>query len=146
MDTSARLPGWKRDELAVRMASSCIFFIISMPEENPKCVDVIGNPTKESHALGSRVENIDLNDKTTKRKSAFQFKCKCARFRARSALRPAALCLFWLVSEVSYVQLGQREFKYSCGHYLENFRKVCQLWKRERKGKGYSFGFAFTTQ
>ena len=76
------------------MASSCIFFIISMPEENPKCVDVIGNPTKESHALGSRVENIDLNDKTTKRKSAFQFKGKCAGFRARSALRPAALCFF----------------------------------------------------
>ena len=50
------------------MASSCIFFIISMPEENPKCGDVIGNPTKESHALGSKVENIDLNDKTTKRK------------------------------------------------------------------------------
>ena len=72
------------------MASSCIFFIISMPEENPKCGDVIGNPTKESHALGSKVENIDLNDKTTKRKSAFQFKW----FRARSALRPAALCLF----------------------------------------------------
>ena len=59
------------------MASSCIFFIISMPEENPKCGDVIGNPTKESHALGSTVEK-------TKRKSAFQFKCKCARFRARS--------------------------------------------------------------
>ena len=53
------------------MASSCIFFIISMPEENPKCGDVIGNPTKESHVLGSKVENIDLNDKTTKRKSAF---------------------------------------------------------------------------
>ena len=69
------------------MASSCIFFIISMPEENPKCGDVIGNPTKESHALGSKVENIDLIDKTTKRKSG-------ARFRARSALRPAALCLF----------------------------------------------------
>ena len=118
MDTSARLPGWKRDELAVRMASSCIFFIISMPEENPKCGDVIGNRTKESHALGSKVENIDLNDKTTKRKSAFQFKGKCAGFRARSALRPAALCFFWLVSEVSYVQLGQRQFKYSCGHYL----------------------------
>ena len=102
---------------------------------------MIGNPTKESHALGSKVENIDLNDKTTKRKSAFQFKCKCARLRARNALRPAALCLFWLVSEVSYVQLGQRQFKYCCGHYLENFRKVCQLWKRERKGKGYSFGW-----
>ena len=77
------------------MASSCIFFIISMPEENPKCGDVIGNPTKESHALGSKVENIDLNDKTAKRKSAFKFpKCNCARFRARSASRPAALCLF----------------------------------------------------
>ena len=37
MDTSARLPGWKRHELAVRMASSCLFYIISMPEENPKC-------------------------------------------------------------------------------------------------------------
>ena len=50
------------------MASSCIFFIISMREENPKCGDVIGNPTKESHALGSKVENIDINDKTAKRK------------------------------------------------------------------------------
>ena len=127
MDTSARLPGWKRDELAVRMASSCIFFIISMREENPKCGDVIGNPTKESHALGSKVEK-------TKRKSAFQFKCKCARFRARSALRPAALCLFWLVSEVSYVQLGQRQFKYSCGHYLENFMSgKCGSSGRERE-------------
>ena len=114
------------------MASSCIFFIINMPEENPKCGDVIGNPTKESHALGSKVENIDLNDKTATRKSAFKFpKCNCARFRARSASRPAALCLFL--------------FKHSCGH-LENFRKVWQLSKRERKGKGYIFGFAFTTQ
>ena len=63
------------------MPLSCIFYIIRTQEENPKCGDVIGNPTKESHVLGSKVENIDINDKTANRTRS-------------SAGRPAALCLF----------------------------------------------------
>ena len=93
------------------MASSCIFFIISMPEENPKCGDVIGNPTKESHALGSKVENIDLNDKKQRRERALSSFPNVIALLLGSVcnlkelspppppyetrpLRPAAMCLF----------------------------------------------------
>ena len=102
----------------VTLSFSFVCFFRLMSDERPECiVNWLKNPSLIFYY-----------------QSAFQFKCKCARFRARSALRPAALCLFWLVSEVSYVQLGQRQFKYSCGHYLENFMSgKCGSSGRERE-------------
>ena len=48
--------GWRR--LAFSTSYAC-------RKKNPSAAsDVIGTPTKKSHVLGSKVENIDINDKT----------------------------------------------------------------------------------